>query len=249
VLKSLQQKHNTGQKSLAVLIDPDKVEDLDEVFDLGSSASRLGVDYIFVGGSMITNDMLKPVVRALKTFDVPVVLFPGSYSQVVDKADAILFLSLISGRNPEYLIGQHVQAARKLQKSTLEIIPTGYMLVGSANSSVSYVSNTLPIPFEKSDIAVNTAIAGDLLGHQLIFLDAGSGVEKSASDDMITQVSAAIRCPLIVGGGIRTPDDLRNKFQSGADLVVLGNILEKNTSILKSFCEVKRELNVNLNVH
>ena len=207
-------------------------------------------DMAFVGGSLISNEMLRPVVTALKSCPIPVILFPGHHTHVVPNADAILLLSLISGRNPEYLIGQHVQAARSLKNSTLEILPTSYMLVGSStDSSVAYVSNTQPIPFEKTEIALSTAIAGEMLGHQLLFLDAGSGARQSVTGEMIRSIRQETDNPLIIGGGIRTSGQALAKYQAGADIVVVGNVLEEDSDLLEEFCQVRNECNTHLNIH
>jgi putative glycerol-1-phosphate prenyltransferase len=250
LLKQITKKKLQSRKSLAILIDPDKITDLDGLLDMAMEAARLGVDYFFVGGSLISNDVLSPVIRSLKPMDVPVIIFPGHYTHVVPEADAILLLSLISGRNADYLIGQHVQAAMSLKKSGIEVIATSYMLVGSASdSSVAYVSNTQPIPFEKTDIAVSTAMAGEMLGHKLVFLDAGSGAKHSVTGDMIAAITREVSCPIVVGGGIRSAREMIEKFNAGADVVVVGNALEEDTSLLEDLCRELNALNSRLDVH
>ncbi|WBM73487.1 geranylgeranylglyceryl/heptaprenylglyceryl phosphate synthase [Saprospira grandis] len=221
------------QKGFALLIDPDKLKtkELNETIE---RAVWAGVDYFFVGGSLLLNDALEEVVALLKSqTDIPVFLFPGSLRQISHNADALLLLSLISGRNPDLLIGQHVEAAAYLRKSPLEILPTGYMLIdGGKPTSVSYISNTQPIPANKEDIAICTALAGQLLGLKLIYMDAGSGALQPISSQMIEAVSSAIELPLIVGGGIRNAEKVAQNIQAGADLVVVGNALEKAPQLM-----------------
>jgi phosphoglycerol geranylgeranyltransferase len=221
------------QKQLAVLIDPDKT-DAHSLRKLAESCVENKVDYLFVGGSLLTGGSLATTLALLQSYcDLPLVLFPGSHDQVDPMADAILLLSLISGRNPEYLIGQHVTAAPKLKQSGLEIIPTGYILVESGNTTtVQYVSNTIPIPANKPEIAACTALAGEQLGMKVIFAEAGSGATHPVPVKMIENIRAEISIPLIVGGGIRTPEQAYERAVAGADLVVVGNILEKNPQLL-----------------
>jgi putative glycerol-1-phosphate prenyltransferase len=171
---------------------------------------------------------------------VPVVLFPGSNLYIHSDADGILFLSLISGRNPEFLIGQHVVAAPLLKASGLEILPTGYMLVdGGKPTTVSYISNTQPIPADKADIAACTAMAGEMLGQQLLYLDAGSGAENPVSPGMISAVKKATSLPLLAGGGIRSGEQARNAWEAGADCIVIGNVLESNPGLLEDFIRIR----------
>jgi putative glycerol-1-phosphate prenyltransferase len=182
-----------------------------------------------VGGSLVSDSIDYCIDEIKKNSKLPVVLFPGSLLQISNKADAILLLSLISGRNPEYLIGNHVIASPILRKSKLEILPTGYMLVESGKvTSVQYISNTCPIPADKLDIAVATAVAGEMLGFKLIYLEAGSGAIQHVPVEMISAVKRNISVPLIVGGGIKTRSQLDNIFDAGADIVVIGNSLENN---------------------
>lgn len=223
------------QKQFAVLIDPDKVtaDSLLKTIDL---AVKSGVDYFFVGGSLLVNDMLNESIDVIKSScAIPVIIFPGSASQIKDNADAILFLSLISGRNPELLIGQHVQAAPILKASKLEIISTGYMLIdGGAPTTVSYVSNTTPIPSDKDDIASCTALAGEMLGLKIIYLDAGSGAKNHVTTSMVKNISSQINIPLIVGGGIRDAKTAKEICNAGADIIVVGNAIEKNDALIES---------------
>ncbi len=234
LLNSLRAKSQLGKKSIAVLIDPDKVEDTAKLNYLINLASENCVDYFFVGGSLLTTANLSDVVKQIKkSVSLPVVLFPGNSMQVEPLADGILFLSLISGRNAELLIGQHVLAAPILRNTKLEIIPTGYILINSGRTtSVAYISNTIPIPEDKYSLAASTAIAGEMLGLQAIYLDAGSGAEREISARMIASVKRAVRVPLIVGGGINTASKALTALEAGADLIVIGNALEKNPDML-----------------
>ena len=224
----------TGKKQFAVLIDPDKVNSK-VTKQLAVLATEAEVDYFFIGGSLVVNNSTDACIQVLKEYaDIPTVLFPGHPVQLSFQADAILFLALISGRNPDLLIGQHVIAAPLLKKSDLEVIPTGYMLIdGGAPTSVSYMSNTTPIPNNKPDIAVCTALAGEMLGQQLIYMDAGSGASLAISEEMIKAVSEAISIPLVVGGGIRCGESAYEAVAAGADIVVVGNAIEKKPTLLK----------------
>lgn len=224
-------------KQLAVLIDPDKISS-DYLDQLSYMVNLHKVDYVFVGGSLITQDHFNQSLRLIKErFFVPVVIFPGSTMQISKHADGILLLSLISGRNPELLIGNHVIAAPFLQSSGLEIISTGYMLVESGKlTSVQYISNTMPIPHEKTDIAVCTAMAGEMLGMKLIYIDAGSGAGKPISRDMVSKVKQNIDVPLIIGGGITRADVAFGLWDAGADLLVVGNAIEKNPDLIGEIC-------------
>ncbi len=223
-----------GKKRFAVLLDPDKLRlsNMDKVLRTSLDA---GVDYFFIGGSLVVSDMLDKSLIAIKeACDIPTILFPGNSYQLSYKADAILFLSLISGRNPELLIGNHVLAAPYLKFSPLEILPTGYLLIdGGVKTTVSYISNTQPIPSNKPDIAACTAMAGEMLGLKLMFLDAGSGALNQVSPEMITAVNNVISSPLIVGGGIRDHASARLAAESGADVIVVGNAIEKEPSLIE----------------
>lgn len=239
VLKTLQEKHRANKKSIAVLVDPDKAEDPSRLHHLINLATENCVDYFFVGGSLVTSTNLSEVVRTIKeNVTIPVVLFPGHSIQVEASADALLFLSLISGRNPELLIGQHVVAAPILKNTRLEIVPTGYMLINSGRiTSVAYISNTIPIPDDKYSLAASTALAGEMLGLQLIYIDAGSGAEKEISPRMIAAVRKSISVPLIVGGGINSAQKAIAALEAGADLIVVGNALEKDPDLLTEVSE------------
>ena len=234
IYQSLTEKKKNGTKSFAALIDPDKVNPalLDELTELSVNA---GVDYLLVGGSLVISNHLDEVVQYIKErCNIPVILFPGSPNQISRYADALLYLSLISGRNAELLIGQHVVSAPFVKQSGLEIMPTGYIVVdGGAPTTVSYISNASPIPSDKNEIAMCTAMAGEMLGMKLIYLDSGSGARKAVSENMIRSVAEKIDVPLIVGGGITDPEKAYLNCKSGADLIVVGNAIEKNASLIK----------------
>ncbi len=234
ILETLKENQRLGKKSIAVLIDPDKVADASALQHLINLASENCVDYFFVGGSLVTTTNLSEIVKQIKeNVNLPVILFPGNSIQIEPSADGILFLSLISGRNPELLIGQHVVAAPIIRNTRLEVIPTGYMLVSSGRTtSVAYISNTTPIPDDKYSLAACTAMAGEMLGLQAMYMDAGSGAEKEISARMIGAVRKAIRTPLIVGGGINTPEKALTALEAGADMIVIGNALEKDPNLL-----------------
>jgi len=234
LLSNLKAAKVANEKRFAVLIDPDKLRTtrLEEVVERSVDA---GVDYFFIGGSLIVNNMLDQVLEGIKKrCDIPLVLFPGSSFQLSYRADALLFLSLISGRNPELLIGNHVIAAPYLKISPLEIMSCGYMLVdGGTQTTVSYMSNTTPIPANKADIAMCTAVAGEMLGLKLMYLDAGSGAKHPIPTELIESVSSAIDVPLIVGGGIRTPEKARANVEAGADIIVVGDAIEHDPNLIK----------------
>lgn len=248
LLASLKDRRRLGKKSVAVLIDPDKVEDPQRLQYLINLASENCVDFFFVGGSLLTTTNLGEVVRYIKKdVNLPVVLFPGNSMQIDSSADAILFLSLISGRNPELLIGQHVAAAPILRNTRLEIIPTGYILVNSGKTtSVAYISNTIPIPEDKYSLAACTAMAGEMLGLQTIYLDAGSGAERPISQKMIATVRRAVNVPLIVGGGINSAQKAMKALEAGADMIVIGNALEKEPDMLIGISDKVYEWNQRL---
>lgn len=245
LLHTLQQRRREGRKSLAVLIDPDQVEDVQKLHAMIRLASESNIDFFLVGGSLITNFHLADVIRTLKAnTTIPVILFPGSSLHIDAQADAILFLSLISGRNPDLLIGQHVQAAPIIRNSRLEVLPTGYILINSGKlTSVAYISNTTPIPEDKHALAACTAMAGEMLGLKLIYLDAGSGAEREISAKMIATVRKSIECPLIVGGGINSGQKVLAALEAGADLIVVGNALEKDPELLIDIAEKVYEWN------
>ena len=233
IYQSLEKQKSLGKRSFAVLIDPDKVNELilDELIALSTAAK---VDYFLVGGSLVISNQLDHVVQHIKkNSTIPVILFPGSSTHISKYADALLYLSLISGRNPELLIGQHVVSAPFIKQSGLEVIPTGYMLIdGGAPTTVSYISNANPIPADKNEIAMCTAMAGEMLGMTLIYMDAGSGAKRSITESMIEKVSQNISVPLIIGGGITDPEKAYLNCKAGADLIVIGNAIEKDPTLI-----------------
>ena len=229
---------DTSKKKFVVLIDPDKPTDK-EIIDIVEKSKNVGVDFFFVGGSLLTTDSLDNCIKLIKQHsDIPVLIFPGNSLQISKWCDGFLLLSLISGRNSEMLIGRHVIAAPYLKLYGNEIIPTGYMLIdGGRQTSVSYMSNTTPIPHDKDDIAMCTALAGEMLGLKIIYLDAGSGATTPVSADMISKVKQTIEVPLIVGGGINTPEKAAIAAKAGADIIVIGNALEKSIDRLQEFAD------------
>jgi phosphoglycerol geranylgeranyltransferase len=245
VLGTLRDRSKLGKKSIAVLLDPDKVEDSSKLMPLINLANENCVDFFFVGGSLVTTTNLSEVVGKIKeNVSIPVVLFPGNSMQLEPSADAILFLSLISGRNPELLIGQHVLAAPIIRNTKLEVVPTGYMLINSGRiTSAAYISNTTPLPEDKFSLAACTAMAGEMLGLQCIYMDAGSGAEREISQKMIASVRKAVNIPLIVGGGINSAQKAHNALEAGADMIVIGNALEKNPELLIEISEKVYEWN------
>jgi phosphoglycerol geranylgeranyltransferase len=234
IYHSLTDRKQQSKKSFAVLIDPDKVNDssMEQLIELSVAAN---VDYLFVGGSLVISNYLDECVQLIKrSCNIPVILFPGSAAQVSKYADALLYLSLISGRNPELLIGQHVVSAPVVKQSGLEIMSTGYMVIdGGAPTTVSYISNAAPLPADKNEIAMCTAMAGEMLGMKLIYMDAGSGARKAISESMIQKVSCCIEVPLIVGGGITTAEKAYLNCKAGADVIVVGNAIEKDANLIK----------------
>lgn len=245
IYNELVAKKKKGQKSFAVLIDPDKVNPalLDEIIDRSVSAK---VNYFLVGGSLVISNHLDSCVQKLKqNSDIPVILFPGSPSQVSKYADALLYLSLISGRNPELLIGQHVVSAPFVKQSGLEIMPTGYIVIdGGAPTTVSYISNAAPIPADKNDIAMCTSMAGEMLGMKLIYMDAGSGAKRPITESMIKLVADNIEAPLIIGGGIIHPEKAYLNCKAGADVIVVGNAIEKDASLIKQMSDAVHSIPV-----
>lgn len=238
VYQEILSRTEQGRKQLAVLVDPDKLLNKD-VENIAVNSAKSGVDYFFVGGSLLVNNELDQCIKTLKAnSEIPVILFPGNNMQLSWKADAILFLSLISGRNAEMLIGRHVIAAPYLKLSPLEVISCGYMLVESGKATaVQYMSNTMPIPSDKLDIAICTAIAGEMLGLKLIYLEAGSGAQYSIPIPMIEQVKQNINIPLIAGGGLRTPENVQDAAIAGADIIVVGNVFEKNSGLISEMAD------------
>ncbi len=239
-----------GKKSFAVLIDPDKIEGESACMRIVNMSIENQVDYFLVGGSLITGNNFGHIVRLIKeNTDIPVIIFPGSNMHIESAADGILFLSLISGRNPDLLIGQHVIAAPVLKRSKLEVLPTGYMLINSGHqTTVSYMSNTTPIPHDKPSVAACTAIAGEMLGLKIIYLDAGSGAEQPVGGKMINMIRKSVDVPLIVGGGINNAHKAARAYESGADVIVIGNGIEQNPGLLVEVAELTSRYNQQLKV-
>jgi len=251
IYKELIKKKEVNQKSLAVLIDPDENKDPKIIGEIVQKALKARVDYFFVGGSLLLDPDVAPVIKNIKKISaIPVISFPGSNLHVNFDADAILLLSLISGRNPEYLIGQLVPVADIIKKSRVETISTGYILIdGGKSTSVSYISFTNPIPNDKPDLVTSTALAGELLGLKLIYLEAGSGATIPVPESIIKSVRKVVDIPLIVGGGVNSTEKVLRAMRAGADLIVIGNHLEKSPEFLTEISGIKEEYNQSLNIH
>lgn len=224
---------------VAILIDPEKCDNGTKLLQLIKKAEFAKINYLFIGGSTVTKTEFEATINFLKlNTSLPIVIFPGGSHQVSENADALLYLSLLSGRNPDFLIGHHVQSAGEIIKMDIEVIPTGYILIdGGTKSSVAYVSQTTPIPREQITIAKNTAIAGILQGKKIIYFDAGSGAKDSVPTEMIREI-VPLGVPIIVGGGIRTIEKMNEFRNSGASVIVIGNHIEENVDFLldiKSF--------------
>lgn len=225
---------STDKKLFALLIDPDKHSN-QSLQEISLQANSCNVDLIFVGGSLLNNDLDSSLDIIKKNTTIPVLLFPGNLLQINSKADGIMLLSLISGRNPDLLIGNHVIASAHIKRSKLEVLPTGYILIdGGKTSSVEYMSNTKPIPSDKTDIVVATAMAGEMLGLKYIYLEAGSGATTRVHTKMIKSVKEHTNIPLIVGGGLRTEEDIQKALLAGADIIVAGTAIEEDPSKLQS---------------
>lgn len=231
VYQQIRQAQQQRRPLLALLLDPDKSAQAPAIAD---EAARLGVAMLLVGGSEVHTDV-GPYVRNLRQRSpLPVVLFPGDAAQLTPEADALLLPTLISGRNPEYLIGQHVRSARAIARSGMEVLPTGYMLIdGGRITAVQRVSRTQPIPPTDVELAVDTAMAGQLLGLGLIYLEAGSGALNPVPETTIRAVRGAVNLPLVVGGGLRTVEQLTRAMEAGADVLVLGNSVEAHPDFLR----------------
>lgn len=241
VYKKIQENVQKEQKMLGVLIDPDKCN-MRKLSDVLNLCRLHKVDFILVGGSLLMQNRFEEVIIALKKQkEIPIIIFPGNGFQVSSKADAILFTSLLSGRNPEYLIGQQMQAAPHIREANIESIGTAYLLIESGSpTSVSYISNTQAIPANKSDIAVATAMAAEMMGMQMIYLEAGSGAKNPVNDDMIRQVKKHIKLPLICGGGINDIETALSKYNAGADIIVIGNGAEKDVNLIGEIAQVRK---------
>jgi phosphoglycerol geranylgeranyltransferase len=234
-----------GKKSFAVLIDPDKLDDtsLNTLMDLSETCI---IDYFFLGGSLLSKYNIPEIIQKIKQrSNVPIILFPGGYLQVESTADAILLLSLISGRNADYLIGQHVIAAPLIKQSKLEVLSTGYLLVDCGEqTTASYISNTTPLPYDKPSIAAATAMAGEMLGLKCMYLDGGSGAAKPVSSEMIAAVKKSIACPLIVGGGINSEEKVLEAMHAGADIIVVGTGIERSPELMVKLSRVVHATNL-----
>ncbi len=219
----------SGKKLLAVLIDPDKIF-LPDIGLVIEKINESSATHLFVGGSSVPYQQTDLVIERIKGLtNLPVVIFPGDINQISEKADALLFLNLISGRNPDYLISKQVIAASYLKKIRLEVIPTSYLLIGSNNfSAVEHVTKTQPMPMNNIEAIVDTAYAGQLQGHKLVYLEAGSGASKYVTADIIREVKSVLNIPLIVGGGISNFASIQEAYQAGADMVVIGTAFEKD---------------------
>lgn len=233
-------KKKEKKKLFAVLIDPDKFN-----ANIIPLAEKAGVDFFLVGGSLLINNGFAQCIDLLKSNSkIPVIIFPGNPLQVSKKADGILFLSLISGRNADMLIGNQVIAAPVVKASEIEVLSTGYMLIESGKTTAAlYMSNTHPIPYDQDNIALSTAMAGEMLGLKLIYMDAGSGAEKTVSMDMIKKVSAAIHIPLIIGGGINSAKKASDACKAGADIIVIGNAFEKDLMLIEEISTAIHQFN------
>ena len=231
ILHHIIRSKKSGEKMLAVLLDPDKlfIDKLPNIIDKFNQK----IDFIFVGGSSVSSGVTQEFVKKIKSYSkLPIILFPGDFSQITPQADAILFLSLLSGDNPEYLIKQQIKSVPSLLASDLEIIPTGYILIdGDSHTSVQKISNTTPIDPANIELALHTAIAGMYMGKNLIYLEAGSGAKNPVPLSLIKKVSENITIPLIVGGGIRNKEQLNNAYKNGADLIVIGNAFENDLGL------------------
>jgi putative glycerol-1-phosphate prenyltransferase len=242
IYPQLKQLKSENKNAFAVLIDPDGVTP-DSIQHIADLCNEAAVDFVFMGGSiMVTTHVDICIQNFKKQSNIPVVLFPGSPSQVSPSADALLYLSLISGRNPDLLIGQHVISAPSIKASGLEVISTGYMVIdGGVPTTVSYMSHSAPIPANKPDVALCTAWAGELQGKHVIYMDAGSGAQFPISKEMIHKVSSNIDIPLIVGGGIRTPEKVQENCKAGAQIIVVGNAIEKDPSLIREMSLATKE--------
>ena len=242
ILTQLRALKSQQQSGFAVLADPDKIAPADMQY-LARLCNDAKVDYLFMGGSLLMAHQMELCIQRFKTeSDIPVILFPGSPAQVTPYADALLYLSLISGRNSDLLIGQHVTSAPQVKAAGLEVISTGYMIIdGGVQTTVSYMSNTMPIPADKPEIALCTAWAGELQGKHVIYLDAGSGARRPVSEEMIRRVSSQVEIPLIVGGGILSPEKVYENCKAGANLIVVGNAIERDPLLRKDMAQAARQ--------
>jgi phosphoglycerol geranylgeranyltransferase len=232
------------RQGIAILVDPDKTNDPTQLTELIERVNFSGADFFFVGGSTVSQRIFESTVAFIKEKSkVPVVLFPGSHDQISAHADALLYLSLLSGRNPDYLIGHHVQSSLELYQMSIEIIPTSYLLIdGGTSSSVAYVSQTTPIPRDHHSIIRRTVLAGIFQGKKLTYLDAGSGAQRPVSSDTVKSLTE-YKHPIIVGGGIQTIEEVEQLHKAGANVVVIGNKIERDTDFLLDIQNYKRRTN------
>lgn len=237
-------KIQSQKGQIAVLIDPEKTNTEVKIIELAKKAKFAQIDYFFVGGSTVSRNDLEKTVLLLKCHsEIPVVLFPGGSHQLSEEADALLYLSLVSGRNPDFLITHHVNSAQEIAQMDIELIPTGYILVdGGTKSSVAYISQTTPIPRSQKSIAQNTALAAIFQGKKLIYFDAGSGANEMVPFEFIEQLKAEIDIPIIVGGGIRKAEDIQNFKSSGVNVIVIGNHIEENIEFLIDIQRYKKSV-------
>jgi len=248
----LKELHRSGKKAVALLIDPDKFENQQLLKQVLAQALHYPLELILIGGSLMTTRKLSHTIHRMRemTGPIPIVLFPGNVIQLSDKADGILFISLISGRNPELLIGQQVVAAPLLAKTNLEVLPTGYMLVdGGCITSAHYMSQCIPLPNDKPELALATALAGHFLGLGYFYLDTGSGATHPISSELIKALRSRIDSPILVGGGIDSTDKAKTAWQAGADIIVIGNRAEKNPDFLIEVLQYCEMYNLSLNVN
>ncbi len=243
VLTNIETKVRSGKKMFFLLIDPDKGSGEENINRLLDEVANAMPDLILIGGSLISRPVEPVIEKIKKALSLSVFLFPGSLLQISGKADGILFLSLISGRNPEYLIGNHVVAAPLIKYYGLEVIPTGYILIGgNSSTSVEIVSNTYPLPAQKPDIITATALAGEYMGNRLIYLERGSGAGMPVPAGIVSRVKENIKIPLIVGGGIRSAAQAEELYHAGADILVVGNAIEKHPGFIREMKKLTERL-------
>lgn len=240
-INQISQLKKQNKKALAVLIDPD--QPVKSVSMIAQLCQKNHIDFILVGGSLVTSGILSETISAIQSnCSIPVYIFPGNEFMIDEQADGILFLSLLSGRNPEYLIGKQVVAAPQLAASNLDVVPTAYLLIdGGKETSVSYISNTKPIPADKPDIAAATALAGKLMGMQCIYMDAGSGAKNPVPENIVAKVNTTTGLPIIIGGGIRTASAALELYRSGADMLVIGNGVEERNDLIEIISKIKND--------
>lgn len=234
LLDYFESRKRNGLKSLAVLVDPEKISGLDKLIAL---CIETPPDVFLIGGSFTGETNLIHCIEKLRSVPgVPIILFPGNINQVVSEADGILLLSVISSRNSELLIGKHVEASFRIKQSGIEVLPTGYMLIESGRlTTVQYMSQSVPLPRTKPELAAATALAGEQLGQSIIYLEAGSGAEEVVPEAIIAGVCSAVQSVVFTGGGITTGTEMSTCFKAGSDVVVVGNILEIDPTRLRDF--------------